>query len=140
MAAKDLADAFKANLQAQIDKADELKSTLVQQQQDIDSMVAQAHSEGVDEGKASIQLPSPQDPAAQYTQEQMNAAVNAGQDQVRAELQPQLDQASSDKAALQSQLDSAKSDLNLAKQTQADAEAKLAADNLKIAQAQKDLA
>jgi chromosome segregation ATPase len=147
MAVKDKSDVIKADYQAQLDKVEELKSSLSQKIQLVDDMmaehdaeVAQAKADGFADGKASIQLPDASDPAAQYTQEQMSAAVNAGQDQVRAEMQPQLDQANSDKAALQSQLDSAKADLDAAKQAQADAESKLAADDAKIALAAKDLA
>jgi hypothetical protein len=139
MAAKDVADSLKADFQAQIDKADELKASLAQKIQSVDDLVVQAHAEGVDEGKAMIQLPDPSSPDAQYTQQQMNDAVNAGQDQVKAQLQPQVDQLSADKAALQTQLDQVNADLVAAKQAQADAGAKLSADDAKIAQAKVDL-
>jgi chromosome segregation ATPase len=139
MSIQDKASVIKADYQSQLDKLEELKASLAGKLDLVDSMVkesddavAQAKLDGIEEGKAMIQLPDPSNPDNQYTQQQMNDAVNAGQKQISDQLQPQIDSLNAEKADLQSQLDAAK-------QAQADAEAKLASDEAKIAKVREDV-
>jgi len=66
----------------------------------VDAQELVKYNEGVEAGKAMIQLPDPTNPAAQYTQEQMDAAVTAGKEQQRSEDQVTIDAQGTELAAL----------------------------------------
>lgn len=126
---------------AQIATLADLETGVNAMQAQIDGIPAQLqaqYNQGVTDGKASIQLPAPSDPNAQYTQQQMQDAVNAGQkqqsDQDVAKFQPQIDDLNGKLTQLQSDFDA-----KVASDAQAmsDAQAKAASD---LAAAQKALA
>ena len=72
------------------------------------------YARGYEEGKAAIELPAPVledgsvNPEAQYTQQQMNDAVNTGKEEVRMEMQPQIDQLVGQVSALSAELEALK--------------------------------
>ncbi len=151
MAAQETISALKAKVQDELVKADLVKAELEAEVALHDQLALEVDAEksaerlaGIEEGKAMIQLPDPQDPAAQYTQEQMNAAVVAGQDVIKLELQPQIDAALASVAALgvqvadlQAQLDTEKAKSASAEQSLADYHAKVQAE---LDEAKQDLA
>lgn len=75
-----------AQINGQIALVDEMVADTVARE-------AQAKADGIEIGKGMIQIPDPSNPASIYSQQQMNDAVNAGQDQLRGQLQPQIDAA-----------------------------------------------
>lgn len=151
MAAQETISALKAKVQDELTKTDLVKAELEAEVALHDQLAIEVDAEksaerlaGIEEGKAMIQLPDPTDPAAQYTQEQMNAAVNAGQELVKSELQPQIDAGLASIAALgvqladlQSQLDAEKAKSASAEQSLADYQAKVQAE---LDEAKSDLA
>jgi hypothetical protein len=70
-----------------IEKVDGVISTMNEIKSDISNYVAEekaiSYREGVEAGKAMIELPDSSNPDVIYTQAQMNAAVNSGQTQQR---------------------------------------------------------
>lgn len=75
-------DAIKAPALAIVTKVDNIPAA-------VEAGELAAYNEGVEAGKAMIQLPEPTNPDNIYTQQQMNDAVNAGKDEVRsAEVAP----------------------------------------------------
>jgi flagellar biosynthesis/type III secretory pathway protein FliH len=72
------------------------------------------YKRGYEEGKAAIELPAPVledgsvNPEAIYTQAQMNDAVNTGKEEVRFELQPQIDAMSAQLAEVKAELEALK--------------------------------
>lgn len=97
-----------ADIQSKIDGAKAPFQTVIENLDAIPALVDAAelvkYNEGVEDGKAMIQLPDPTDPAAQYTQEQMDAAVTAGKEQQRSEDQVTIDAQGAELAALKQQL------------------------------------
>lgn len=77
-------DAIKAPFQGVIAAADAVPAL-------VEKAVADAKQEGIETGKAMIQLPDASDPTAVYTQEQMNKAINDKEAEVTGKLQPQID-------------------------------------------------
>lgn len=75
---------------------------------------ADGYKRGYEDGKASIELPAPVledgsvNPDLIYTQQQMNDAVNTGKEEVRQELQPQIDVLSADLGAVKAELEALK--------------------------------
>lgn len=125
MSISDKAQQIKADYQSQLDKLEQVKGELQGKLSLVDEMVAQADQEvldaknaGIEEGKAMIQLPDPTSPDAQYTQAQMNDAVNAGMAQ----------QKSLDDAAAQAQSDALNGQLASAQQQASDLQAQLDAE------------
>lgn len=111
MAALDTINQLEAKVQDQLAKAAEVKAQLEadvalheQLKEEVSGEIKAAHDAGYEEGKASIQLPDKTDPTAQYTQEQLSSAVNTGKEEVRAELQPQIDESLAKIASLSTQI------------------------------------
>lgn len=71
--------------------------------------------EGIEIGKDQIQLPDAGNPDAQYTQEQMNKAVNDGVANAVVPLQAHVEQLQKDAAEKQSELAAAKEESEKAK-------------------------
>lgn len=93
-------DAIKAPAQAIITKVDNIVPAVeAGEQQAYDEGKAAGDAEGyargkvdgIEEGRASIVLPEPTNPDAQYTQAQMDEAVSTRETQVRAEMQISID-------------------------------------------------
>ena len=88
---------------AQIEELQEVKTAHL-------AAVDASYAKGYADGKDAVELPEPTNPDAQYTQAQMNDAVNTGKDEVRAELQPQLDAIASELAEVKASIEPAKAD------------------------------
>lgn len=70
----------------------------------VDAQELVKYNEGVEAGKAMIQLPDPTDPTAIYSQAQMDAAVSAGKEQQASEDKVAFDAQGADLAALKQQI------------------------------------
>lgn len=106
-----------SDLDSQIVKVDEVKAGLEQKKVLVQEMVSessaavlQARTEGIEEGRNSIVLPDPENPDAQYTQAAMDEAVSTREQQVRDEMQPQIDASAKQVESLNSELEMVKMD------------------------------
>lgn len=87
---------LKAYLQSQADTA---AQAVEQYDADIAAKYELGKTEGIEIGRGQIQLPDDSNPDAQYTQEQMNAAINDAVANAVAPVQSQVDQLKSDLSA-----------------------------------------
>lgn len=82
---------------------------VLQLKADHQSELNSEYSRGFEDGKASVVLPSPDDPEAKYTQAQLDEAVALAKQEVSADMQPKIDQAVADKDAALAHADAIKS-------------------------------